>query len=418
MTHPPRVVPSLPVTVVSGFLGAGKTSLLNHLLNNADDLRLGVLLNHMEIVNREAVKLKSGSASLTADAADVIEVSRGCICCTSRDEFVAQVASLARRGDLDALVVEATGISEPLPIALAFEQVEPGGSMLGQLAHVDTLVTVVDARHFLGDFDLAQSLKELGIALDDDDQRTVADLLAEQVEVSNVVVVNKADLLTPVELEKLCSILRNLNPEADLLTSMFGVVPLDAVLCTDSFDPAHVSNVLPLDGNRPSDADSFGVSSFVYRARRPFHPERLWEVLHSDWPGVLRSKGLFWLASRMSESGFWSQAGPVCSAEGAGRWWATVPETDWPEDEELRGSIAGEFKGPFGDRRQELVVIGIEMDRAALKNRLDQCLLDDEEMKMGPLGWLQLNDPFPMWSSEQDDEPQLHVRARRELPQA
>ena len=243
---------------------------------------------------------------------------------------------------------------------------------------------MVDAHHFLTDWDEAAALRGLGMALDESDGRTVADLLAEQVEVANVIVVNKADLVTTEDLERLCSILKNLNPEADIVTTMFGLIPLDSVLLAESFDPTRLSSVLPRDGQ--SVVDQFGVSSFVYRARRPFHPERLWEVLHSEWPGVLRSKGLFWLASRMSESGFWSQAGPVCSAEGAGRWWATVPESDWPEDEDLRGSIAGEFKGPFGDRRQELVVVGIDMDRTALRDRLNECLLDDEEMKMGPMG--------------------------------
>ena len=416
MSHSSRPAPSLPVTVISGFVGAGKTTLVNHLLNNASGLRIGVLVNDMGSVNPDARKIKSRSTPISGAAAEVVELNNGCICCTLRDEFVLRVADMARRGELDCLIVEATGISEPLPIALGFEQPESDGRFLGEVAHLDTLVTVVDARHFLSDWDRALSLSELGIALDENDGRSVANLLAEQVEVANVVLVNKADLLSADDLERLCSVLRNLNPEADLMATMFGVVPLDSVLLSESFDPTRLGNIPPWGEGRV--ADRFGVSSFVYRARRPFHPERLWEVLHSEWPGVLRSKGLFWLASRMTESGFWSQAGTVCSAEGAGRWWATVPESDWPEDEDLRGSIADEFKGPFGDRRQELVVVGIEMDQVALRKRLDQCLLDDDEMKMGPIGWLHLNDPFPAWSSDQEDESQLQVRLRRELPRA
>jgi G3E family GTPase len=416
MSHSSRPAPSLPVTVISGFVGAGKTTLINHLLNNANGLRIGVLVNDMSSLSPAARMIKSRSTPIADTAAEVIELNNGCICCTLRDEFVARVAAMARRGELDSLIVEATGISEPLPIALTFEQPESEGRILGELAHLDTLVTVVDARHFLSDWDRAAPLSELGIALDESDSRTTADLLAEQVEAANVVLVNKADLVGADDLERLCSVLRNLNPESDLVTTMFGVVPLDSVLLSESFDPTRLGNVPPWDDGRA--ADRFGVSSFVYRARRPFHPDRLWEVLHSEWPGVLRSKGLFWLASRMTESGFWSQAGAVCSAEGAGRWWATVPESDWPEDEDLRGSIADEFKGPFGDRRQELVVVGIEMDQVALRKRLDQCLLDDDEMKMGPIGWLHLNDPFPTWSTDQEDESQLQVRLRRELPQA
>ena len=384
MNHPAKSAPSLPVTIISGFEGAGKTTLLSHLLNNANGLRVGVIMNDMAAMKLKTGGRKSGVSALTAPRAELIEMNNGCICCTLRDEFVAHIANLARRGELDMLLVEATAISEPLPIALAFEQPEPGGQLLGDVAHLDTLVTMVDAHHFLDDWDAASPLRTLGVALDEGDGRTVADLLAEQVEVANVIVVNKSDLVSAESLERLCSILQNLNPEAEIVTTMFGVVSLDSMILAELFDPTRLSNVLPRDNG--SIADQFGVSSFVYRARRPFHPERLWEVLHSEWPGVLRSKGLFWLASRMSESGFWSQAGPVCSAEGAGRWWATVPETDWPEDEDLRGSIAGEFKGPFGDRRQELVVIGIDINRAALRDRLNKCLLDDKEMKMGPMG--------------------------------
>lgn len=416
MNNPAKGAPSLPVTIISGFSGAGKTALLNHLINNASGLRVGVIMNDMAAMKLKNGGLKNGASAVAPARTELIEMNNGCICCTLREEFVAHIASLARRGELDMLLVEATAISEPLPIALCFEQLEPGGQLLGDVAHLDTLVTVVDAHHFLDDWDEAAPLRTLGVALDESDGRTVADLLAEQVEVANVIVVNKSDLVNEENLERLCSILQNLNPEAEIVTTMFGVVSLDSMLLAELFDPTRLSNVLPRENT--SIADEFGVSSFVYRARRPFHPERLWEVLHSEWPGVLRSKGLFWLASRMSESGFWSQAGPVCSAEGAGRWWATVPETDWPEDEDLRGSIAGEFKGPFGDRRQELVVVGIDMDRAALRGRLDECLLDDEEMKMGPMGWLHLNDPFPNWASEHHDEPELQVKLRRELPRA
>lgn len=465
-------MPALPVTVLSGFLGAGKSTLVNHLLRHSGGRRIAVLVNDLAEVNIDAKQLKSGRTKLGADGArlladGVVELHNGCICCTLREEFAHEVARIAQLGRFDALVVEATGVAEPLPIALAFDEEEVGGHPLSEFAGVDSMVTVVDAFNFLRDWERADALLQVGLAVDAQDSRTVADLLAEQVEFANQIIVNKADLVSPAELDRLTQLLACLNPEARIVVTMFGHVSVDELLETrlyerdgdpldgepledDPEEPELGSDPLDREPNETlttdqiddrqaeraaleAEASLFGrhvtsrprvhaeldIKSFVYRARRPFHPGRLWAYLEEAWPGVLRSKGLFWLATRMNESGLWSQAGKACSHQSAGRWWSSVPRELWPEDDTLRASILAEFRGPFGDRRQEIVVIGQNLDEPAVRARLDACLIDPLEMRLGPLGWAQLPDPFPVWETEPNDDGELSAPIlRRETPTA
>lgn len=408
-------MPTLPVTVLSGFLGAGKTTIINHLLNHADGRKFAVLVNDMAELNMDAIALSPGRTAVSAPSEGFVELHNGCICCTLRDDFIREVSRLARMGRFDQLIVEATGVAEPLPVAMAFDQEDPEGELLGNVAHIDSMVTVVDARNFLDDWERAQDLRALGLAMDELDNRTLADLLAEQVEFANRIIINKADLVSTDELARLSRIVACLNPEAEITSTMFGTVDVRDFVDTGLFE---TSQTEPFELEPPSH-DILGITSFVYRARRPFHPERLWTCLHEPWEGVMRSKGLFWLASRMNDSGLWSQAGRACSHQSAGRWWSTLPEDMWPDEDTIREAIRSEFRGPYGDRRQELVIIGRDLDRQAIRARLDACLLDDTEMQIGPVGWHQLPDPFPPWEPDQADETDIAVFSQpREIPRA
>jgi G3E family GTPase len=392
----------LPVTVLSGFLGAGKTTVLSHILNNRDGKRVAVIVNDMSEINIDSAVVQN-EVSLNRSEEKLVEMSNGCICCTLREDLLEEVNTLAKAGRFDYLVIESTGISEPLPVAETFTFADEDGVSLSDVADLDTMVTVVDAVNFLKDYEEAKYLQDTQESLGDEDERSVADLLVDQVEFADVILVSKTDLAPSEDVSRLQAILKTLNTHAQIIPIANGNVDVDAVLSTGRFDFERAQQapgwLAEMRGEHVPETEEYGISSFSYQARRPFNPEKFFAFLHGTerYGKLLRSKGYFWLASRPEFAGQWSQAGGIARYGFGGMFWSAVPRSRWPDDPEYLASIEKSWEEPFGDMRQELVFIGQGLDESSVRSALDDCLLNDEEMFAGRQFWESLPDPFPVW---------------------
>ncbi|EAW27073.1 cobalamin synthesis protein/P47K family protein [Alteromonadales bacterium TW-7] len=399
------MINKLPVTVLSGFLGAGKTTVLSHILNNRQGKKVAVIVNDMSDINIDASTIKSG-VSLNHSNEKLVEMSNGCICCTLREDLLIEVGKLANDGRFDYLVIESTGISEPLPVAETFTFADENGVSLGDIATLDTMVTVVDAVNFLNDYEQANDLQDTGESLGKDDERSVADLLVDQVEFADVILISKTDLITNNELNRLTAILNTLNTQANVIPISNGHINISEVLNTGLFN-FELAQQAPgwlkeMRGEHIPETEEYGISSFNYTARRPFDPEKFYNFLHNteQFGKLIRSKGYFWLATRPLFCAQWSQAGGIAHYGFAGMFYKAIPKKDWPTEPELLADINSKWLEPFGDMRQELVFIGQSLNKHAMIKALDDCLLPEDAVLKGKDFWKTFNDPFPIWEEE------------------